>query len=527
MSNAPFDRDAYAIELLKFLANGGQFDGDQMGPDHTLDQISVAAELIEMGYMTGYPIPDSRRPINIGGPGITAKGRGYLTKRLKPNQPEKIERASTSVTAERPSAPLTLSRHGQVAESLRVRLSELSERMTVDFGTDRLNGHLERIGAIKQNLDQLDPYDLASVPERAISNIAGSINELLELFEQSLIPAADLERQHAPDVNRPGPLQLNAHNLSKWEEKIESLQMNVFSATAPILLHQTRRRLERGAGQRVNLDVPSTDLPDSAAVWKYFPVRNFTRSALCSGIWMSSMEKLRQWSEKQRGIVDVNEGAIPPVLQEFADEFIQALILSDENMERIKTKYPFTAQAVAKVSDILDAMNQTERIVVSSWSLRKSESAAMWMHYADGARGLAIRTTIGKLKKASWRTPFHLSAVNGSDVTLYGLLMRSVSYLTFTSEDRLTSLEDCYVPFLKREEFNDERELRIIGFSTAPLAQHGLVLHCDLSDLIDEIVIGPKADEKEIKQLISDKLPLLQKIPIRRSVCAPKSNGGR
>ncbi|HWN93520.1 MAG TPA: hypothetical protein VNT99_00685, partial [Methylomirabilota bacterium] len=64
-------------------------------------------------------------------------------------------------------------------------------------------------------------------------------------------------------------------------------------------------------------------------------------------------------------------------------------------------------------------------------------------------------------------------------------------------------------------------------FSTSPLAQHGLVLHCDLSELIDEIIVGPKADEKGIKQLIADKLPLLQKIPIRRSTCAPKNNEGR
>ncbi|HWN95579.1 MAG TPA: hypothetical protein VNT99_11145, partial [Methylomirabilota bacterium] len=408
MSNDAFDRDAYAIELLEFLAKGGRFDGDQMGPDHTLDQISVAAELIEMGNMMGHPFPDSRRPENIGGPGITAKGRRYLTKRLKPSQAKKAEQVSNSATESAP-VPVALSRHGQTAESLRDRLSELSKRLAVDVGTDRLNEHLERISVIKQNLDQLDVYDFAAIPERAISNITGNIDGLLELFDQSLIPASDLEERHVSEFNRPGPLVLNSHNLSNWQEKIATIQMNVFAATAPVLLHQTRRRLERTAGQHVDLNVAGADLPDDVVVWKYFPVRNFIRSALCSGIWMSSMEKLKQWSEKQRGIADVNEGAVPVVLQKFAAEFYDALIGGeDKAMESVKEKYPFVAQSIAKVSDILDTMEQTNRILVSSWALKKSESPGMWMHYADNARGLAIKTTIGKLKKAYWRTPFHL-----------------------------------------------------------------------------------------------------------------------
>jgi len=83
MSDEPLDRDAYALELLKFLANGGEFDGDQMGPDHTLDQISVAADLIREGYMDGSAFPNARKPVNIGGPGITPKGRRRLADEAK------------------------------------------------------------------------------------------------------------------------------------------------------------------------------------------------------------------------------------------------------------------------------------------------------------------------------------------------------------------------------------------------------------------------------------------------------------
>src|SRR5688572_25033020 len=99
MNEEAFDREVYAIELLTFLAGGGQFEGDQMGPDHTLDQISVAAELIEMGYMVGRPIPDGRRPVNIGGPGITAQGRRFLRSQTPPQTAGKIDRTLEIPTA--------------------------------------------------------------------------------------------------------------------------------------------------------------------------------------------------------------------------------------------------------------------------------------------------------------------------------------------------------------------------------------------------------------------------------------------
>jgi len=105
-------------------------------------------------------------------------------------------------------------------------------------------------------------------------------------------------------------------------------------------------------------------------------------------------------------------------------------------------------------------------------------------------------------------------------VVFYGLLLRRVRYISFTSEDKIANLDDCYVPFLKREEFDDERELRLLGLTTSAIPMDGLVLHCKFNELINEIVVGPKAEEVEIKRLLSEKVPLLQHLPIRRSKLA-------
>ena len=518
MSNDTFDRDAYAIELLSVMASGGRFDGDQMGADHTLEQISVAQDLIEMGYMRGAVVKDSSGiAVCIGGPGISAQGRKFL--KSQTNQtPANLPKSNVQPVASASVSDIQLSDHAKLVAELRATLSQLAKRLTSDLGTDRLNSHVERIGAIKQNLDQVDLYDLTFVPERVLFQFKNSTHELVLLFDEKLIPAGDYERRHVREYDRQGPLQLNEDNLTKWRQQIETLQVAVFNASAPLLMHQTRRRLERSIGNNVSVNV-NPNLSGDEVVWKYFPVRNFIRCALSSGIWMSSMTKLRQWPAKHSGIPDCHEGEIPMVLETFKRDFDMALLVNAD-LERLKIRYPFVARSVAEVADVLDTVYQLDRVFVSSWSVRPSESSGMWMHYADNGRGVAIKTTVGKLKSASWRIPFHLSGLDTSDVVFYGLLLRLVKYLSFTNEDKISSVDDCYVPFLKREEFDDEHELRMLGLTTSAVPMDGLVLHCKFNELIDEIIVGPKADEAEIKQLLAEKVPGLQHTLIRRSKLA-------
>jgi len=76
---AEFDRAAYIVEFLSDLDAGKVYEGNQIGPEHTLQQIRVIADLIEEGYVAGLVTPDeSGRPVNVGGPRITGAGRAYL-----------------------------------------------------------------------------------------------------------------------------------------------------------------------------------------------------------------------------------------------------------------------------------------------------------------------------------------------------------------------------------------------------------------------------------------------------------------
>ena len=73
-----FDRNAYTIEILSELASGKEYEGHQIGPDHSVDQIEVIADLIDEGYVSGNAFKEAGRAVNIGFPRITPAGRAYI-----------------------------------------------------------------------------------------------------------------------------------------------------------------------------------------------------------------------------------------------------------------------------------------------------------------------------------------------------------------------------------------------------------------------------------------------------------------
>lgn len=96
MSNETFDRDAYTIELLRYLIDGRKFKGDQIGPGHTPDQVSVAEDLIKKGFMRGKVLRDGGTVKSIGSPEITTQGRNLLKYKTS-ERPTPYEQFSWSV----------------------------------------------------------------------------------------------------------------------------------------------------------------------------------------------------------------------------------------------------------------------------------------------------------------------------------------------------------------------------------------------------------------------------------------------
>ena len=185
-------------------------------------------------------------------------------------------------------------------------------------------------------------------------------------------------------------------------------------------------------------------------------------------------------------------------------------------MREFRDRYRIREEEVSKLADILRFSFEIQNLFVSSWSRKRRESSSMWSHYGDGGRGVVIKSQIGKLMRGHWKIPIEWSGLVGPN-RFSGLLFRSVKYLGFDESDIVESIDDLYLPFLKRAEFEDEHEVRIVGFTNAPAEAQGITLLCNLVDLVDEIIVGPHGDLEQTKHWIELHAADLRNIPIRKS----------
>lgn len=136
-----------------------------------------------------------------------------------------------------------------------------------------------------------------------------------------------------------------------------------------------------------------------------------------------------------------------------------------------------------------------EKIAISSWHTNEYESFAMWQIFTKNQEGLAIQSTIGRLKEA-----LRLETATEQYIG-------DVNYIDYKKE--YIPFDDMFFPFLfKRKSFQYEREVRIItdvADSNIKL-NDGLKINVDINQLIDKIYIHPKSEnwyKKLVIQLVA------------------------
>lgn len=107
---------------------------------------------------------------------------------------------------------------------------------------------------------------------------------------------------------------------------------------------------------------------------------------------------------------------------------------------------------------------------VNCWHLSEHESEAMWSLYADKYKGIAIVSTVNKLR----------------DLLPQKVDVREVEYIDFNSDDI------SIVPphFYKRSAFEYEKELRAV-IRDEDIKASGLPITVNPNELIDKVVISP------------------------------------
>jgi hypothetical protein len=117
---------------------------------------------------------------------------------------------------------------------------------------------------------------------------------------------------------------------------------------------------------------------------------------------------------------------------------------------------------------------------ISCWYSRPHDSAAMWAIYANVTDGVAIKSTVGRLKRALGGAP--------QDVVI-----GAVEYVDY--ETAIAQWGNAFPDFLrKRLSFEHEHEVRAIILVFEEPSPLGLDVPVDVSALIEEIVVAPQAE---------------------------------
>ncbi|TDS59601.1 hypothetical protein [Myroides indicus] len=216
-----------------------------------------------------------------------------------------------------------------------------------------------------------------------------------------------------------------------------------------------------------NLKLPGN--PDTI-IWKYLDLSKFLDLLLSKKMFMSRSDKFE----------DQYEGTF-----------------SEPTYEEIK-------QIAVNNPEFLNYYKQRRKnIVISSWHINEYESFAMWQIFTKNNEGLAIQSTVGRLKEA-----FHAE----DRITQY---IGEVDYIDYKKE--YIPFDDDFFPFLfKRKSFQYEKEIRVISDVT-PLnlsVNEGIKIQTDIQKLIEKIYIHPKS-ENWYKKLV---IELMDKLEFNFSV---------
>lgn len=199
--------------------------------------------------------------------------------------------------------------------------------------------------------------------------------------------------------------------------------------------------------QHSNLNLTEND---DLFVWKYLDLSKFLDMLLVKKLFMSRSDKFE----------DQYEGT-------FSEPTFEEIKKIAENNPKFLDNYK----------------SHREKVVISSWHANEYESFAMWQIFTKNNEGIAIQSTIGRLKKAV-QLEKHFQQYIGE-----------VNYIDYKKD--FIPFDDTFFPFLfKRKSFQYEREVRIISDVTSDnlIIDNGLKIDVDINELIEKIYIHPKSE---------------------------------
>ena len=208
-----------------------------------------------------------------------------------------------------------------------------------------------------------------------------------------------------------------------------------------------------------------------------------------------------------------------PVYRFMSFDALQEILLS-QTIALIKTKYwedtyenfLFKAEVTADETPF-DLASFQQWIFGSCWT-KKCETDALWRIYSQDKCGVRIRSTIGKLAH-SLQNEFDKSRTwfaNIGEVSYHSIEDIVAHFEAFSGGEFVTRATDLFRDsmFMKRQEFDHEKEIRIIlnVKRKACVSSEVVPLPIDPKDVIEEITFDPRISD-DLRELFVSKLSLI------------------
>jgi hypothetical protein len=280
---------------------------------------------------------------------------------------------------------------------------------------------------------------------------------------------------------------------------------------------QFRKMAEGDLNQRCVLQLRNfeSEEQEHAVLIRYLTLEKFLSLLEFEAVWFSRLGALQ----------DKFEGTLPKKAHE--------LSMTRSREIDAKIAIPQLQPIILRMTDEqIETCRETT--TVNCWFLGDKEIQKMWRDYGQDGQGIAIRSTVKRL-----RTAFLITG-DYANVTLIG----RVQYVDFDSHEIPANLSDGMdvKTFLKEKSFVWEQEVRIVTFNTlhngclnsdgSPFDgqqskvdnlenRKGFFVKCRLTELIQSVIVGPNAQPHffTLIKRLADRYQL--NVPVEKSQLLP------
>lgn len=246
-------------------------------------------------------------------------------------------------------------------------------------------------------------------------------------------------------------------------------------------------------------------LGEDVVLWRYMTLDKFVSLIGEKSLFFASLEKysdsdpfegylpkviLKQLYEQSRDFHNVISKDLD-FMASHADpsipEFPEIIAMAQEKLKKHAADFKERNHKVMKSS------------LVSCWFSGEHESEAMWKLYGDSGKGIAIRTTVGRLREA---------LEGGGDLQDKKIFIGFVKYIDFDKQYYApgeASSDGHITPLLKRKSFEHEREVRayFVGDINKENYKEYVSLSAnvlvDVERLVEQVYISPYVSPQYVR----------------------------